>query len=68
MMGLTDRFEPWTRRFQRDPLVATADEPAAADAEREPRTAAGPGRFARRSTPADPARPTDRPATGTTRG
>jgi hypothetical protein len=72
MMGLTDRVEPWARRFQRAPVrpapepaaVATVAEPEPEPEPRPPRT----GRFARRSTPAGPERPTDRPAAGTTRG
>jgi hypothetical protein len=70
MMGLTDRFEPWARRFQRAPVrPATEQEAAPADTEYEPEP--GPARiarFARRSTLTDPARPTDRRAAGTTRG
>ena len=71
MMGLTDRFEPWARRYQRAPVPPVTEQEAApaatADAEDEPEPART-GRFARRSTPTDPARPTDRRAAGTTRG
>ncbi|MEA2380447.1 MAG: hypothetical protein QOH72_418 [Solirubrobacteraceae bacterium] len=73
MMGLTDRFEPWARRYGHAPAPPATEQEAppaaAADAEPEPEPEpARTGRFARRSTPTDPARPTDRRVAGTTRG
>jgi hypothetical protein len=46
MMALTDRVQPWARRFQRAPRDPAAPQPATADetqagTERRARTAAG---------------------------
>ncbi len=66
MMGLTDRVEPWARRFQRAPEQRAGEHERLEIEEPDPRRN---DRFVRRSDP--PARPaprTGRRAAGTTRG